>query len=236
MRIPARFNIKLPVIWLLSLGLFAASNVEAKPKTKFYNNNAQDVFTAALRTARERHVVTYVDEKNLMFTFQTGQSALSHGFVANASLEPIEPNKTNLIINVQNKGYSDGKVAVSYGAGGRMADKFFEQVAEELARQSKQTLSVKPEAPAVVVPPPLVSNSAKTVTTDIATVLVVSVPEGADISVDDAFVGNSPATLKLSQGKHDIRVSQNGYKTWNREVSTLTGSEVRLNATLEKIP
>jgi len=200
---------------------------EAKPKTKLYNNSAQDVFTAALRTARERHVISYVDEKNLMFTFQTGQSAFSQGFVANASIEPVENNKANLIVNVQKK-----EAGLSYGAGDRMADKFFEQVGEELARQSKQTLSVKPEAPTVVVPPRAVPNLTKT--SGVSTVFVISIPEGADVSVDDAFVGNSPATLKLPEGKHTVRVSQTGYKTWTREVSTLPGSEVRLNASLEK--
>jgi hypothetical protein len=103
MRISDRFNIKLTVIWLLFLVLFAAIDVEAKPKTKLFNNSAQDVFAAAVRTARERHVISYVDEKNLMFTFQTGQSAFSRGFVANASIEPVETNKANLIVNVQKR-------------------------------------------------------------------------------------------------------------------------------------
>jgi len=60
----------------------------AKPKKKLYDNSSTSLFNAALRTARERHVVTYVNEKMLMFTFETGQSFLSKGFVANASVEP----------------------------------------------------------------------------------------------------------------------------------------------------
>jgi hypothetical protein len=51
--------------------------VLAKPKKKVYDNAATDLFTAALRTARERHVVTYVDEKMLMFTFETGRALSS---------------------------------------------------------------------------------------------------------------------------------------------------------------
>jgi hypothetical protein len=52
----------------------------AKPKKKIYDNSATDVFDAALRTARERHVVTYVNEKMLMLTFATGHSFLSERF------------------------------------------------------------------------------------------------------------------------------------------------------------
>ena len=52
--------------------------------------------------------------------------------------------------------------------------------------------------------------------------------------MDGSFVGNAPAALKLSPGKHNIGVTQNGYKPWNRELSVISGSEVKLNAALEK--
>src|ERR1051326_4951266 len=109
---------------LLVLIIFAVSlPALAKPKKKLYDNAAADLFTAALRTARERHVVTYVDEKMLMFTFQTGHSFFTKGFIANASIEPQGENSATLIINVQTK---DGEAA--WGAPDRMADKFFDQV------------------------------------------------------------------------------------------------------------
>jgi hypothetical protein len=75
----------------------------AKPKEKAFNNSAQEVFEAALRTARGRHVVTYTDEKHLMFTFETGTSGLSYGYVANAAVGPEASDKSRLIINVQKK-------------------------------------------------------------------------------------------------------------------------------------
>ncbi len=108
---------------------------QAKPKKKTYNNSSDQLFAAALRTARERHVVTYVSEKELMFTFETGRSFTSEGFVANASIEPEGENKATLIINVQSK------KGVSWGAGDRMADKFYEQVTEELSGETKQASS-----------------------------------------------------------------------------------------------
>ena len=39
-------------VFLLTLSAYA------KPKKKIYNNSADQVFQSALRTARERHVVT----------------------------------------------------------------------------------------------------------------------------------------------------------------------------------
>jgi hypothetical protein len=111
------------VSMILAVVSLASALSFAKPKQKTYNNTPQEVFQAALATARKQHVITYVDEKNLMFTFQTGVSALSYGFIANASVQPEADNKATLIINVQHK--NDGKNAsFSFNAGDRMADKF----------------------------------------------------------------------------------------------------------------
>ncbi len=68
----------------------------------------------------------------------------------------------------------------------------------------------------------------------IGTVNVVSSPDGADVYADGQFVGNSPATLKLSPGKHTVAVKMSGYKDWSREISTDAGSEAHLTAALEK--
>jgi hypothetical protein len=67
------------------------------------------------------------------------------------------------------------------------------------------------------------------------TVTVNSNPDGADVYVDDSFVGNAASALKLSEGKHSVRVSMAGYKDWSRDISVLAGSEVKLVATLEKL-
>src|SRR5437588_649831 len=126
--------------------LIMAAPVEAKPKKKTYNNSPEQVFTAALRTARERHVITYVDEKQLMFAFTTGRSFASNGFAANASVEPEGEGKATLIINVQNK------QGLSWGAGDRMADKFYEQVSQELSGDVAQKSSVRAQQAKIAVP------------------------------------------------------------------------------------
>lgn len=230
----------LSLVFAVAVSLLLPVWVQAKPKKKIYNNSADQVFKAALRTARERHVVTYVDEKTLMFTFETGRSFTSEGFVANASVEPEGENQATLIINVQNK------KGPSFGAGDRMADKFYQQVGDELAGDSQQKSAVKapekavavPEAKAVPTEPsmtkPTEAGSSTAVPEDKGKVMVSSVPDGADVYVDDAFIGNAPATLRLSAGKHTVKVSQQGYKSWSKDVSVFAGSEVGLKAPLEK--
>jgi hypothetical protein len=223
---------------LVLLFLFTIS-AYAKPKKKTYNNSADQVFQAALRTARERHVVTFVDEKTLMVTFETGRSFTSEGFVANASIEPEGENKATLIVNVQNK------KGMSWGAGDRMADKFFDQVSDELAGDVKQNSAVKPQQSAIAVPDPKAVPTEPSMTKpasgptagpsdDKGKISLTSMPDAAEVYVDDAFIGNTPATLRLSPGKHTIRVSQSGYKAWTKDLSVLASSEVSLKAALDK--
>ena len=223
--------LKRSLVFLLLLA--TCLPVLAKPKKKVYDNAATDLFTAALRTARERHVVTYVDEKMLMFTFETGRSLFTKGFIANASIEPQSESSATLVINMQTK---DGDAA--WGAGDRMADKFFDQVKEELAGTVKQKSAVKPEEAAIpVVPPKAVpTEPALTAPADKArgTVVLSATPENADVTVDGSFVGNAPVNLKLSPGKHTIVVSAKGYQGFTREITVMPDSEVRLTASLEQ--
>jgi PEGA domain len=205
----------------------------AKPKKKLYSNDAADVFAAALRTARERHVVTYVNEQMLMFTFQTGRSVLSRGFVANASIEPQDDHRAVLVINVQTR---DGEV--SFGAGDRMADKFFTQVAESLSGEVKQKSAIKPEQANIEVPPPKAVPPEPSFTgpakTTPGTVILSATPENAEVTVDGNFVGNAPVNLKLASGKHTIVVAAKGYQSMTREITVTSDSEVRFTANLEQ--
>lgn len=226
---------KLTLMALL-VGLVFSIPAYAKPKKKTYNNSPEQVFTAALRTARERHVVTYVDEKQLMFAFSTGQSMMSHGFVANAAVEPERDGKATLVINVQNK------KGMSWGAGERMADKFYDQVTQELSGDVSQAAAVKaaekniavPDAKGTPAEPTIARAASGLATDDRGGVMVISTPEGADVFVDEAFVGNAPATLRLGEGKHTLKVAQTGYKPWTKDLMVMPGSDVQLKAALDK--
>lgn len=94
---------------------------------------------------------------------------------------------------------------------------------------AKAAPAAAPVADASAAPTPTV-----TVAEAEAVIALVSTPPGADVNIDDAFVGNTPATLKLKPGKHTIKVSMTGYKDWSREMTVLSGSQVSLTATMEK--
>jgi len=64
---------------------------------------------------------------------------------------------------------------------------------------------------------------------------VVSVPDGADITVDGNFVGNTPSDVQVTEGEHTITVKKAGFKDWERKMKISGGSSVHLNAELEKL-
>jgi hypothetical protein len=64
-----------------------------------------------------------------------------------------------------------------------------------------------------------------------STLTVDSVPVGADIFLDDDFVGNTPSTINVSLGNHAIIVRKLGFQDWVRNVN-LYGSLTTLNAEL----
>jgi len=67
-----------------------------------------------------------------------------------------------------------------------------------------------------------------------ARVNVQSDPGGAEIYLDDQFVGSTPSTLLLSPGKHAVRLHAAGHADWSRQLNVLSGSELTLSATLDK--
>jgi hypothetical protein len=101
------------------------------------------------------------------------------------------------------------------------------------ALQSAQSADPAPQtapAPSDLATSPAAPNA---VTTS-GTIEVRSTSDGAEVYVDGTFVGNAPATLKLSPGQHTIRVTQSGYKEWSREIAVQAGSEAHLSAALDR--
>ena len=68
-----------------------------------------------------------------------------------------------------------------------------------------------------------------------AGVSVDSVPAGADIEIDGAFVGNTPSTISLAPGSHDVVVKKRGFADWSKKL-TVSGGSVHLNAELDPAP
>jgi len=62
-----------------------------------------------------------------------------------------------------------------------------------------------------------------------------STPSSADIEIDGAFVGNTPSTVTVTSGTHQIVIKKNGFSDWGKSLN-VTGGTVQLNAELEQEP
>jgi hypothetical protein len=63
---------------------------------------------------------------------------------------------------------------------------------------------------------------------------VRSTPYLSEVFVDGDSMGYTPAKVSLPPGKHSFRVEKAGYKPWTKEITITVGSELTLEASLEK--
>jgi S1-C subfamily serine protease len=82
---------------------------------------------------------------------------------------------------------------------------------------------------------PFESNTSQT-SSGFGTVTITSDPDGAEIYVDDKFVGNAPAKLKLPAGNHVMTLKAAEFREWKRTLEVLKGSQVTLKPALEPAP
>jgi hypothetical protein len=67
-----------------------------------------------------------------------------------------------------------------------------------------------------------------------AKVTIRSTPQDAKLFADGEFVGNAPAIVTLSVGKHQFRAVRRGYEEWSKEVELIPDSELTFVAKLVK--
>ncbi len=63
---------------------------------------------------------------------------------------------------------------------------------------------------------------------------VESSPDGADIIVDNDFVGNTPSKVKVAKGRHTLKIERQGYQGWEKSIIANDGMKVAPH--LEKTP
>lgn len=68
----------------------------------------------------------------------------------------------------------------------------------------------------------------------LSSIEIKSNPDGADITVDDKYMGSTPSTLKLAAGDHKIKLEKAGFKPWEKTLTVGQGSSATVNPTLEK--
>jgi hypothetical protein len=96
---------------------------------------------------------------------------------------------------------------------------------DEPQAPAKQARPVTPPPEPVAPPPPEPATG---------TVSLSSTPYLADVYVDGENMGYTPAKLRLPPGKHTFRCEKQGYKPWTKEITLTVGSELTLDATLDR--
>jgi len=82
------------------------------------------------------------------------------------------------------------------------------------------------------VPAPTASASASQETVKCS---VSSNPSGAEITLDGRYAGSTPSVLSVGVGAHVVEVSLPGFVRWKRDLTVSSGSELTVNAVLEKV-
>jgi hypothetical protein len=62
--------------------------------------------------------------------------------------------------------------------------------------------------------------------------LMATTRPSADIEIDGAFVGNTPSTVTVNPGSHDVAMKRKGFADWSKKLN-VTGGSIHLNAELE---
>ncbi len=73
------------------------------------------------------------------------------------------------------------------------------------------------------------------ITAAMSNLTISSTPVGADIYVDQNFVGNTPSTVSVPSGKHSVSLRKPGFQDWVREMS-FSGGTITLNAQMATQP
>jgi hypothetical protein len=66
-----------------------------------------------------------------------------------------------------------------------------------------------------------------------ACVTFISEPQGADIYVDEKFMGDTPSMIILPAGSHELRIEAERFTPWSRTIEASAGNKVTIRATLQ---
>ena len=65
------------------------------------------------------------------------------------------------------------------------------------------------------------------------TVEIKSTPDGAEITVDEKYMGSTPSALRLSVGDHKIKLEKTGFKSWEKTLTVSSGGKIQISADLQ---
>jgi hypothetical protein len=168
--------------------------------------------------------VRAVDNQEIPLRLQGSKSGKVSGKRAEvAERSPIPGYPTRLIGAEKGKDYTvytDGSFAIN--------------ATDAVAVPAAAPSAAAPATVAAPAAPPAVPAAALDVGMEPASVEFNSTPNGADILVDGTFVGNTPSTLRITPGHHNLEIRLTGYRSWTRSMVVDPESHPAVRATLVK--
>jgi hypothetical protein len=118
----------LCVAGILSI-LVTLASAATKPTEHTFTGTQDQVWEAVLTAARGNYVITQVDDKHHIVTFEQGGGMFHAEIMYNAVVEPEKDGK--VVVSLNHQGMK-GKTI-----GGNLSGHFFDRVAEALAQQQE---------------------------------------------------------------------------------------------------
>ena len=72
------------------------------------------------------------------------------------------------------------------------------------------------------------------VPSNMAVLDISSEPRNAEIEIDGVFAGTTPRTKRLDPGEYKIKISRNGYKSWEKKIKVEAEEEFPISVQLER--
>jgi hypothetical protein len=79
---------------------------------------------------------------------------------------------------------------------------------------------------------PTAATSTTSTEPSLSSVDIKSTPDGAEITVDGKFMGNTPSSLRLAAGDHKVKLEKQGFSPWEKTLTVTSGENATINATL----
>lgn len=176
-----------------------------------FNVPCNELWRAVKDTLRNsgKYGIIAIDDKELTASYNIGGNLT--GKRVNSAVLNNKDNGASCELQVQTA--FSGLVNNDYGD-------FKKRVDDSLAKFKGQPLPAAEEQAAPAAAPAQ------------ASLAIDSTPSGADIEIDGAFVGNTPSTVDVKPGSHQINVKKKGFQPWTRTLN-VTGGTIHLNAELE---
>jgi hypothetical protein len=203
-------------ILLLLLMLSLAGPAFASTHRDTFSVSCNELWRAVKDTLRNsgKYGIIAIDNTEMTASYNMGGNLMA--------------KRTNsAVLNSKDNGAScELQIQTAYsGLGNNDAGDMKKRVEESIAKLKNVPLESPAAASAQAgIPPPAQASMA-----------IDSTPSGADIEIDGAFVGNTPSTVSVVPGSHQIAVKKKGFTDWTKTLN-VTGGSIHLNAELEGGP